>query len=60
MPSVYLLFASRGSIRRISLDSHDYTDVYIPLPDVHNAVALDFDIQESKIYYTDVTLDVIR
>eukprot|EP00106_Octopus_bimaculoides_P021308 XP_014788750.1 PREDICTED: low-density lipoprotein receptor-related protein 4-like [Octopus bimaculoides] len=60
MPSVYLLFASRGSIRRISLDSNDYTDVYIPLPDVHNAIALDFDIQDSKIYYTDVTLDVIR
>ena len=60
VPSAYLLFASRGSIRRISLDTPDRTDVALPLPDLHNAIALDFDLANNKIYYTDVYLDVIR
>ncbi|XP_064634178.1 low-density lipoprotein receptor-related protein 4-like isoform X2 [Lineus longissimus] len=60
VPGTYLLFASRGSIRRISMDTPDNTDVYLPLPDLHNAIALDYDIRENKIYYTDVYLDVIR
>ena len=60
MPTQYLLFASRGSIRRISMDTPDHTDVFLPLPDLHNTIALDFDVVEQKIYYTDVFLDVIR
>lgn len=60
VPSKYLLFAARGSIRRISLDTPDYTDVYLPLPDLHNVIALDFDYQDNMVYYTDVFLDVIR
>ncbi|CAG5119992.1 unnamed protein product, partial [Candidula unifasciata] len=59
-PSKYLLFAARGSIRRISLDTPDYTDVYLPLSDLHNVIALDVDYQDSVVYYTDVFLDVIR
>nr|XP_006819580.1 PREDICTED: low-density lipoprotein receptor-related protein 4-like [Saccoglossus kowalevskii] len=59
-PNTYLLFASRDSIRRISFDTPDYSDVALPLPDLHNAIALDFDSIEGKIYYTDVFLDVIR
>ncbi|XP_070536212.1 low-density lipoprotein receptor-related protein 4-like [Ptychodera flava] len=59
-PNTYLLFASRDSIRRISMDTADKTDVVLELPDLHNAIALDFDIREKKIYYTDVFLDVIR
>ena len=60
MPEEYLLFASRGSIRRIALDMPDHTDVYLPLPDLHNVIALDYDYQERKLYYSDVQLDVIR
>ncbi|XP_067654975.1 low-density lipoprotein receptor-related protein 4-like [Haliotis asinina] len=59
-PQTYLLFASRGSIRRISLDSYDHTDVYLPIPDLHNVVAIDFDFKEKKVFYSDVYLDVIR
>ncbi|MEE6525009.1 hypothetical protein FKM82_024774, partial [Ascaphus truei] len=59
-PDTYLLFSSRGSIRRISLDTDDHTDVYIPAPELHNVISLDYDSVESKIYYTDVLLDVIR
>uniref|UniRef100_T1IRJ2 EGF-like domain-containing protein n=1 Tax=Strigamia maritima TaxID=126957 RepID=T1IRJ2_STRMM len=59
-PQTFLLFASRGSIRQISLDTNDNTDVFLPIPDVHNAIAIDFDISESKIYYTDVCYSVVR
>lgn len=60
LPSKYLLFASRSSIRRISLDTDDHTDVYLPLPNLQGAIALDYDYAGQKLYYTDVILDVIR
>ncbi|KAH9496208.1 Low-density lipoprotein receptor- protein 4 [Bulinus truncatus] len=59
-PTKYLLFAARESIRRISLDTPDYIDVYLSLPDLHNVIALDFDYHDNMVYYTDVYLDVIR
>ncbi|KAL1418892.1 hypothetical protein MTO96_025621 [Rhipicephalus appendiculatus] len=59
-PSAFLLFANRGSLRKISLDTADNTDMHLPLNDVYNAVAVDFNYNEWKLYYTDVTLDVIR
>ncbi|XP_064423218.1 low-density lipoprotein receptor-related protein 4 isoform X2 [Latimeria chalumnae] len=59
-PETYLLFSSRGSIRRISLDTNDYTDVYVSVPELNNVISLDYDSVEGKIYYTDVYLDVIR
>ncbi|CAI9607028.1 unnamed protein product [Staurois parvus] len=59
-PDTYLLFSSRDSIRRISLDTDDYTDVYVPIKELNNVISLDYDSVESQIYYTDVFLDVIR
>ena len=35
-------------------------DVILPVPETYNTVALDFDYNEKKIYYSDVKLDVIR
>ena len=60
VPREYLLFAGRGSIRRISLDTPDHTDVYLPIPELHNVIAVDFDYRDGMVYYTDVYLDVIR
>lgn len=60
VPEEYILFASRGSIRRIALDLPDMTDVFLPLPDLQNIIAIDYDYSEKKLYYTDVQLDVIR
>ncbi|XP_076470996.1 low-density lipoprotein receptor-related protein 4-like isoform X2 [Babylonia areolata] len=60
VPREYLLFAGRGSIRRISLDTPDHTDVYLPIPQLHNVIAVDFDYKDGMVYYTDVFLDVIR
>ncbi|CAN7998808.1 unnamed protein product [Ixodes hexagonus] len=59
-PSAFLLFANRGSLREISVDTPDNTDIHLPLNDIYNAVAVDFHYEEWKLYYTDVTLDVIR
>ncbi|XP_071487623.1 low-density lipoprotein receptor-related protein 4-like [Diadema antillarum] len=60
VPSTFLLFANRQSIRRISMDTPDHTDVALPIDNLQNPVALDFDSIERKIYFTDVFLDVIR
>lgn len=59
-PETYLLFSSRGSIRRISLDTEDHTDVHVPVPGLNNVISLDYDSVDAKVYYTDVFLDVIR
>lgn len=60
VPEKFLLFASRGSVRWISMDTNDTVDVFLPLKDLHNVIALDYDNAEKKIYYTDVHQDVIK
>ncbi|XP_075884557.1 low-density lipoprotein receptor-related protein 4 isoform X1 [Nelusetta ayraudi] len=59
-PESYLLFSNRVSLRRISLDTDDRTDVHLDVPQLHNVISLDYDSVDGKVYYTDVTLDVIR
>ncbi|KAG5839924.1 hypothetical protein ANANG_G00210400 [Anguilla anguilla] len=59
-PETYLLFSNRVSIRRISMDTADRTDVHVPVPELHNVISLDYDSVEGKVYYTDVSIDVIR
>ncbi|MEQ2208960.1 Low-density lipoprotein receptor- protein 4 [Xenoophorus captivus] len=59
-PETYLIFSNRVSVRRISLDTSDHTDVHVPVPELHNVISLDYDSVDGKLYYTDVTLDVIR
>ncbi|KAI5101925.1 low-density lipoprotein receptor-related protein 4 isoform X1 [Silurus meridionalis] len=56
----FLLFARRTDIRRISFDTDDKSDVVVRLADVRNAVALDWDGKDEKIYWTDVTTDSIN
>nr|CAD7429648.1 unnamed protein product [Timema monikensis] len=59
-PSTYLLFATRSTLARVSLDTPELWDVTLPIPDVRNAIAVDFHWAKQKIYYTDVQLDIIR
>lgn len=42
------------------MDTNDTVDVFLPLKDLHNVIALDYDSAEKKIYYTDVHQDVIK
>jgi low density lipoprotein receptor-related protein 5/6 len=57
VPEAFLLFAHRTDIRRISLE-YSYNNVIIPLQGVKEATALDFDINDSRIYWTDTDLKV--
>ena len=57
VPEAFLLFTRRIDIRRISLETN-HNDVVIPLAGVKDATALDFDINDSRIYWTDVSLKV--
>ncbi|KAK6472816.1 low-density lipoprotein receptor-related protein 5-like [Huso huso] len=58
VPEAFLLFTSRADIRRISLGTHN-NDVAIPLPGVKEASALDFEVSDNRIYWTDVSLKTI-
>lgn len=57
VPEAFLLFSSRADIRRISLETNN-NDVAIPLTGVKEASALDFDVSDNRIYWTDISLKV--
>lgn len=48
-PSPYLLFCDRYDIRRLSLDSQQYRSI---VSELINAVALDYDYKEQRIYWS--------
>ncbi|XP_062917915.1 low-density lipoprotein receptor-related protein 5-like isoform X1 [Mobula hypostoma] len=58
VPEAFLLFSSRADIRRISLETNN-NDVAIPLTGVKEASALDFDVSDNRIYWTDISLKTI-
>ncbi|XP_074659791.1 low-density lipoprotein receptor-related protein 6-like [Tubulanus polymorphus] len=58
VPEAFLLFSQRSDIRRISLETN-HNDVVIPLARVKDAMALDFDIDDNRIYWTDLQLKSI-
>uniref|UniRef100_A0A8C9TDT3 Low density lipoprotein receptor-related protein 5 n=1 Tax=Scleropages formosus TaxID=113540 RepID=A0A8C9TDT3_SCLFO len=58
VPEAFLLFTHRADIRSISLGTNS-NDVAIPLTGVKEASALDFDVTENRIYWTDVSTKTI-
>jgi len=54
LPSEYLLFTTKTSIKRISLESDLYADVTLPLDNLTNVVALDYHYGYQMLFYTDV------
>uniref|UniRef100_A0A8C1AQH6 EGF-like domain-containing protein n=1 Tax=Cyprinus carpio carpio TaxID=630221 RepID=A0A8C1AQH6_CYPCA len=58
VPEAFLLFSRHTDIRRISLETNN-NNVAIPLTGVKEASALDFDITDNRIYWTDITLKTI-
>ncbi|XP_042302506.1 low-density lipoprotein receptor-related protein 5 isoform X1 [Sceloporus undulatus] len=58
IPEAFLVFTSRTAIHRISLETNN-NDVAIPLTGVKEASALDFDVSDSRIYWTDISLKTI-
>lgn len=53
----YLIFANRVDIRRVTTDKTEYTSI---LQGLHNAIAVDFHLQQQLIFWSDVTLDKIK
>lgn len=58
VPEAFLLFSRGSDIRRISLETN-HNDVIIPLAGVKEAMALDFDINDNRIYWTDISSKTI-
>ena len=54
MPEAYLIFTRRDNIRRISLETN-HKDTVIPVSGVREAIALDFDSNDNRIYWTDIS-----
>lgn len=52
-----MFFSLRDNIRSISLGTNS-NDVAIPLTGVKEASALDFDVSERRIYWTDIQAKV--
>ena len=52
VPDAFLLFSSRSDIRRLSLET-SYNNQPIPIQGVQKAMAIDFDISDNRIYWTD-------
>ena len=57
VPEAFLLFSSRSDIRRISLENNQNSQA-IPIQGVQKAMAIDFDLNDHRIYWTDVELRV--
>ena len=57
MPEAFLLFSSQENIRRISLDTNK--GAVLPLVGVKAARALDFNVDEMQVYWTDETQKTI-
>ncbi|XP_050407937.1 low-density lipoprotein receptor-related protein 6 [Patella vulgata] len=55
-----LFLARRTDLRRISLDTPDYTDVVLPLNDIRHAIAIDYDPVDGYVYWTDDEVEAIR
>ena len=60
VPRHILLLARRTDIRRISLDTPDYTDVVLQLEDIKHAIAIDYDPVGEYVYWTDDEARTIR
>ena len=54
IPEAYLIFTRRDDIKRMSIEIENSRDMLIPLRDVHEASALDYDRTDGKIYWSDM------
>ena len=55
-----ILVSAKNSIRRISLDTDDFSDVHLPVLNIENSVAIDYDFANQKLFYSDQALNQIR
>lgn len=58
--SKQLLIACKTNLRRISLDSPDLTDMYLPISNLVDVTSIDFHYALGQVFYVDSTLKQIR
>ncbi|XP_041374230.1 low-density lipoprotein receptor-related protein 1-like [Gigantopelta aegis] len=57
----FLLFVKENEIRGVDLDNGHYNVIpSITVPFVENATTIDYDVQEDRLYWTDIKRNVIR
>lgn len=59
-PTQLLLLARRTDLRRISLDTPDFTDIVLQAEDIRHAIAIDYDPVDRHLYWTDDEVRAIR
>lgn len=57
IPEAFLLISSHTSIQRVSLENNQKNQ-HIPISGIQKPFAIDFDITDSRIYWTDVQQQV--
>lgn len=59
-PQAFLLFSSKDSIRRVVFESVDELQVILPINNLNNILAIDYDIEENFVYWVDGDTKSIR
>ena len=54
IPEAFLIFTRRDDIKRMSIELENSRDMLIPLQDVQEASALDYDQADGRIYWSDI------
>ena len=58
--SSILLLVRRTDLRWVSLDTVDFTDVVLDIRNVRHAVAVEYDLVDQHVYWTDDEMQSIR
>ncbi|XP_071521746.1 low-density lipoprotein receptor-related protein 4 isoform X2 [Panulirus ornatus] len=59
-PESYLIFAAKGMLGRISLDTEPLWDVPLGVPATSHPIGVDFHKEKGLLFYTDIDLEAIR
>jgi low density lipoprotein receptor-related protein 5/6 len=58
VPEAFLIYSGQQNIKRLSLEANHRIRP-IPIQGIKEALAIDFDISDTRIYWTDASLKVI-
>ncbi|XP_068628058.1 low-density lipoprotein receptor-related protein 4 [Battus philenor] len=59
-PNSFLVFATKGTLSMISLDTPEHWDVILPVKNISNSLGVDYHWEEKILFISDVSYHVIR
>ncbi|KAK3726510.1 hypothetical protein QZH41_014244, partial [Actinostola sp. cb2023] len=59
-PEAFMLYSATESIHRFIFDSADFPDVSLPIRELHNVIAISYDIKTEYVYWIDAKKNTIR